>query len=253
MPSMNQLYNNSASATGTIENPKKLLASPRHTLTLFGIVMILLVAGVLNVSNKPAVSQTPDPSQMLKTNLIMIAILWYWAFFIYKGMQGYGRSVLEFFEFKSFTPNKLISDCAYAVLALVLIYACSSGVHHLLPDQVSQSSNPILSSRPTGLFGITAWICLSISAGICEEIVFRGYLQRQLALMTGNVGIAILLQAILFGIGHAYEGLSSVIAIVLHGLFLGILAKWRGNIRAGIIEHAAWDILAGFGLLSANW
>ncbi len=168
-------------------------------------------------------------------------------------MKGYCRSVLEFFELKSFAPHRLVSDCAYAVLALVLIYACSYGVHSLLPDAASQSGNPILSSRPTGILGVTAWIALSISAGICEEIVFRGYLQRQLALMTGNVGLAILLQAILFGIGHAYEGLSSVVAIVLHGLFLGMLAQWRGNIRAGIIEHAGWDILAGFGLLNANW
>ena len=71
--------------------------------------------------------------------------------------------------------------------------------------------------------------------------------------MTGKVGIAILIQAIVFGIGHAYQGLSAVLAIVLHGLFLGILAKWRGNIRAGIIEHAGWDILAGFGLIGASW
>ena len=250
---MNKLNSTSISGTEIIKNPKKLLASPRHTLILFGIVMILLVAGVLNVSNKPAVPHVPDPSQMIKTNLIMIAILWYWAFFIYKGMQGYGRSILEFFELKFFAPNKLISDCAYAVLAFALIYVCSYFVHTLLPDHASQSGNPILSSKPTGLFGVTAWICLSISAGICEEIVFRGYLQRQLSVMTGNVGVAILLQAILFGIGHAYEGLSSVVAIVLHGLILGILAKWRGNIRAGIIEHAGWDILAGFGLISANW
>ncbi|MCH8620748.1 CPBP family intramembrane glutamic endopeptidase [Undibacterium sp. TS12] len=250
---MNKLDGTSTSGAGIIENSRKLLASPRHTFTLFGIVMILLVAGILNSSNKSGVSQAANPSQMIKVNLIMIAVLWYWAFFIYKGMQGYGRSILEFFELKSFTLGKLMGDCIYAVLAFVVIYACSHGVHTLLPDQGAPSSNPILSSKPAGLLGVAVWICLSISAGICEEIVFRGYLQRQLALMTGNVGIAILLQAVLFGIGHAYEGFGSVVAIVLHGLFLGILAKWRGNIRAGIIEHAGWDIIAGFGLLNANW
>ena len=250
---MNGLNNTSANMTETIDNPKKLLASPRHTLMLFGIVMILVVAGVINSSNNSAAKQVPDPNQMIKTNLIMICVLWYWAFFIYKGMKDYGHSVLEFFGLNGFKLSKLVIDCAYAALALTLIYACSYGVHTLLPNHASQASNPILSSQPTGLFGISAWVCLSISAGICEEIVFRGYLQRQLTLMTGNVGVAILLQAILFGIGHAYEGLSAVLAIVLHGLFLGILAKWRGNIRAGIVEHAGWDILAGFGFIGANW
>ncbi|MFZ6657676.1 CPBP family intramembrane glutamic endopeptidase [Undibacterium sp. TJN19] len=250
---MNSINNTPANVVETIDNPKKLLASPRHTLMLFGIVMILLVAGVMNSSNTGAAKQIPDSNQMLKTNLVMICVLWYWAFFIYKGMKDYGHSVLEFFGLTSFKLHKIFSDCAYAALAFALIYACSYGVHTLLPDQASQAGNPILSSQPTGFFGISAWICLSISAGICEEIVFRGYLQRQLTSMTGNVGVAIVLQAILFGIGHAYEGLSSVLAIVLHGLFLGILAKWRGNIRAGIIEHAGWDILAGFGFIGANW
>lgn len=236
-----------------MEISKNLLASPKHTLTLFGILTILLVAGVLNSSKNITASHVTDSTQMIKNDLIMIGMLWLWVVFVYRGMKDHGHSILEFFEFKSFTLSKIISDCAYAALALALIYACSIGVHHFLPDHASQSNNPLLSSKPEGLLGITVWLCISISAGISEEIVFRGYLQRQLAVITGRVGIAILAQGVVFGIGHAYEGVSSVLAIVLHGLFLGMLAHWRGNIRACIIEHAGWDILAGFGLLDANW
>ena len=245
---MNKLNNTSISVPNTIENPKNLLASPRHTWTLFGIVMILLVAGVVNSSNHLTAGQVSD-STRIKNDLVMIGMQWLWVYFIYKGMQEYGHSILEFFGLKSFTPSKLISDCAYAALAFALIYAFDIGVHNLLPDHASDSNNPLLASKLNGVFDIAVWICVSMSAGICEEIVFRGYLQRQLTLMTGNVGITIVAQAVLFGIGHAYEGVSAVLAIVLHGLFLGILAKWRGNIRAGIVEHAGWDILAGFGLL----
>ena len=237
----------------TIENPKTLLASRRHTLTLFAIVTFLTVAGVLNASKNITATQAWDPVQMIKTDLIMIGMLWAWVWFVYKGMQEYGHSILDFFGSRSFTPAKLVSDFAWAALAFAVIYASSIGVHALLPEQAAESNNPLLSSTPTGVFGIAVWLCLSISAGICEEIVFRGYLQRQLTSVTGKVGIAILLQAIVFGIGHAYQGLSAVLAIVLHGLFLGILAKHRGNIRAGIIEHAGWDILAGFGLIGASW
>jgi membrane protease YdiL (CAAX protease family) len=250
---MNSLDNTSTSVAKTTENPKKLLAAPRHTLILLGIVMVLLVAGVLNSSNNSTARQVSDPTRMITNDLTMIGMLWLWVFFIYRGMQDYGHSFLKFLELKSFTPHKLMADCAYAALAFAVIYGCAIGVHNLLPDQASQSNNPLLSSKPDGVFGIIIWVSLSSSAGICEEIVFRGYLQRQLALITGNVSVAIVLQATLFGIGHAYEGVSSVLAIGLHGLFLGMLAKWRGNIRAGIIEHAGWNILAGFGLIGANW
>lgn len=250
---MSNLDSASTSVMNKTGNPRNLLAAPRHTLILFGILAILMVAGVLNSSKNITASHVTDATQMIKNDLIMIGMLWLWVFFIYRGMKEHGRSILEFFEFKSFTPTKLISDCVYAALAFALIYACSVGVHHFLPDQSAQSNNPLLTSQPAGLLGVAVWICISISAGISEEIVFRGYLQRQLTSMTGRVVIAILAQGVVFGIGHAYEGFSSVLAIVLHGLFLGILAHWRGNIRAGIIEHAGWDILAGFGLLGANW
>jgi uncharacterized protein len=233
-----------------------LLASPRHTWTLFGIVMLLTVAGVLNASHGTSASQVgevPDPGGMIKTNLIVICMLWGWVFFVYRGIQEHGHSLLSFFDFKAFTSGKLASDFAYALLIGGLIYACSTGVHTFMPEPSAQGGNPILSSTPTGLLGIIVWIALSISAGISEEIVFRGYLQRQLTSMTGKLGLAIFLQGLLFGVGHAYEGVSSVIAIVLHGLFLGVLAAWRGNIRAGVIEHVGWDILAGFGFIGANW
>jgi membrane protease YdiL (CAAX protease family) len=248
---MGNLDNNAISATAITANPKQLLAAPRHTLTLFGILAILVVAGVMNSSKTITASDAADSARMIKTDLIMIGMLWLWVLFVFRGMREYRRSILEFFDFKSVTPAKLIGDCAGAALAFAVIYACSFGVHHLLPSHAS--SNPILSSEPQGVLGIVVWLCLSISAGISEEIVFRGYLQRQLSSMTGKVAVAILVQAAVFGIGHAYEGFASVVAIVLHGLFLGILAQWRGNIRAGIIEHAGWDILAGFGLIGASW
>jgi membrane protease YdiL (CAAX protease family) len=250
---MNNLDSTSISGPQTAENPRALLAAPKHTMILFGIVMMLTVAGVLNSSNSLTASQAMTPAQMIKTDLVMIGVLWMWVFFVYRGMQDYGHSILEFLGLKSFTPIELVRDCVYAALAFALIYLCSMGLHSLVPENAAQSNNPLLTSTPEGLFGIAVWICLSISAGICEEIVFRGYLQRQLALMTGNAGIAIVLQALLFGIGHAYEGVGAVLAIVAHGLFLGILAHWRRNIRAGMIEHAGWDILAGFGLIGANW
>ena len=110
------------------------------------------------------------------------------------------------------------------------------------------ASNPLLPAVPSGVTEILLWVGLSISAGICEETVFRGYLQRQLAALSGSTVVAILGQAIVFGAAHGYEGVGSVVRIVVYGLATGILAQWRRNIRAGVLAHAAWDMLAGLGL-----
>jgi len=89
------------------------------------------------------------------------------------------------------------------------------------------------------------WIPVALSAGFCEEVAFRGYLQKQFQVITGNAGWAVLFQAI-FGIGHLYEGVGQVARITMFGVLFGLLALWRKSLRPGMIAHAWSDI---FGLI----
>jgi uncharacterized protein len=92
---------------------------------------------------------------------------------------------------------------------------------------------------------LTFWIALSVTAGICEETIFRGYLQRQFMALTKNAPAGILLSAATFGAAHAYQGLRMVILIALYGAMFGTLAYWRGSVRPGMIAHAWQDSLNG--------
>lgn len=105
---------------------------------------------------------------------------------------------------------------------------------------------------PQGPLEMAAWIALCVAAGFCEEFVFRGYLQRQFLALTGRVDIAIALQALVFGIGHMYQGMKGVITIAIYGAMFGILAAVRKSLRPGMIQHASQDIFSGLigGLLA---
>ena len=92
---------------------------------------------------------------------------------------------------------------------------------------------------------LTLWIALSVTAGICEETIFRGYLQRQFMALSKSAPVGILLSAVVFGAAHAYQGFRMVILIGLYGAMFGILAHWRGTVRPGIIAHAWNDSLNG--------
>jgi membrane protease YdiL (CAAX protease family) len=179
----------------------------------------------------------------------MIGMEWLWVRFIYKGMKTDQRSILGFFGRHQLTLREFGKDVAYAALAFGVDCLCNASVVGLL-QHGAPPGDPLLAALPVGLVAVTLWVCLSVTAGVCEEIVFRGYLQRQLTAITGRVGIAIVGQGILFGIGHGYQGSVAVISIILNGIVMGALAAWRGNIRAGILEHATWDILAGFGIVT---
>jgi uncharacterized protein len=227
-----------------------LLASRKHTGIFLAICVMVTVISALNANSGSGSNSTASPNHLINVYLFLIGLEWLWVRFVYKGMQQHGRSIVEFFGQRWFTPSHVAKDIAYAALAYGLNYAYSIGRSHLFHHGVAPI-NPLVPVSPQGVLGISVWLALSLTAGICEEIVFRGYLQRQLKAITGSTSIAIFGQAVIFGIGHGYEGVGAVIAIVVHGLVLGALAAWCGNIRACIVEHAAWDILEGLGITNA--
>jgi CAAX protease family protein len=90
------------------------------------------------------------------------------------------------------------------------------------------------------------WILLSLTAGICEEAINRGYLQRQFSAWSRSATLGIILQALVFGACHAYQGFLRTIPITALGLLLGVLAQWRKTVRPGMITHFLQDALAIF-------
>ena len=89
------------------------------------------------------------------------------------------------------------------------------------------------------------WFCVSVTAGFCEETIFRGYLQRQFAAIANSMLIGVLLSAVVFGASHGYEGAARMILIGIYGLMFGLLAWWRKSLRPGMMAHAWHDALRG--------
>jgi Type II CAAX prenyl endopeptidase Rce1-like len=54
-----------------------------------------------------------------------------------------------------------------------------------------------------------------------------------------------LIQGIIFGMGHGYQGVKLVPVIALYGCLFGLLAQWRRSLRPGIIAHFLQDGIAG--------
>jgi len=92
---------------------------------------------------------------------------------------------------------------------------------------------------------IALWFAVSASAGICEETIFRGYLQRQLMVMTRSRPAGMILAAATFGLVHLYQGWRMATVIGLYGLMFGVLAHWRRTVRPGMSAHAWQDALTG--------
>lgn len=89
------------------------------------------------------------------------------------------------------------------------------------------------------------WAALSMTAGSCEEIIFRGYLQRQLAAWAGHPWAGLTLSAAVFGLAHGYLGPARMVQMGVLGALFGALALWRRSLRPGILAHTWTNLFAG--------
>jgi hypothetical protein len=94
---------------------------------------------------------------------------------------------------------------------------------------------------------------VSITAGICEEALFRGFLLWYFAVWVGPWPAAIL-SSIVFGAGHAYLGVRQIPNTALIGLIMATLALLSGSLWPAMLLHAAIDWNSGdlgFSVLNA--
>jgi membrane protease YdiL (CAAX protease family) len=85
---------------------------------------------------------------------------------------------------------------------------------------------------------------LSFTAGICEELLYRGYLIWYLSHWLSFYPAAAL-ASLLFGIGHVYQGWRGVITTGFVGAFLAAVYLITGSLYAGMVMHALMDAHSG--------
>jgi membrane protease YdiL (CAAX protease family) len=130
-----------------------------------------------------------------------------------------------------------------ALLGNLLVKVSGSHIDPQKIGDVTQKLTPV-----TGI-EMLLFLVLSISAGVCEELVFRGYLQQQFARMGHRVWVGVALSALVFGAAHGYEGVAGVLLIAAYGAMFGVLALLRRGLRTGMIAHAWHDSISGLALV----
>lgn len=85
---------------------------------------------------------------------------------------------------------------------------------------------------------------VSMSAGICEELLFRGFFLAVFAEPLG-VWVSLVLGSFLFGLCHLYQGWANVLRTGVIGLVLGIIYVFTESLWVVIALHALMDIFGG--------
>ncbi|MEY4069568.1 MAG: hypothetical protein RL721_182 [Candidatus Eisenbacteria bacterium] len=85
---------------------------------------------------------------------------------------------------------------------------------------------------------------LAVTAGVCEELLFRGFLVWYLGHFMPPM-LALATQAALFGLAHAYQGRAGVLKTGFAGAFFTGVVVVSGSVLPAMLIHALMDLHAG--------
>ncbi len=98
---------------------------------------------------------------------------------------------------------------------------------------------------PNNLLEFLPYCALAITAGVCEEFLYRGFAMAALVRAGLPIWIVVLLTAVLFGLAHTYQGKSGVAGTSLMGIVFGGFRILTDSLVPVTLWHATVDIVAG--------
>lgn len=139
---------------------------------------------------------------------------------------------------------------ALALITAFLIYSWQSA-RKMKPEkkaETARSLGKLVHFLPHTTREYRHFVGISITAGIVEETLYRGFAFWYLAHYM-PIWSVILLSSIIFGLGHTYQGVGGVARVSLVGVAFGVLYVLTGSIWLPMLMHIILDAVQGAGIL----
>jgi len=86
---------------------------------------------------------------------------------------------------------------------------------------------------------------LAVTAGVCEEFLYRGFAMDALSRVGFPAWAVVILTAVLFGLAHAYQGRGGILGTFVMGLLFGVVRLTYATLAPVMIVHVVVDLVAG--------
>jgi membrane protease YdiL (CAAX protease family) len=111
-----------------------------------------------------------------------------------------------------------------------------------VPDFMRKLAERLLPTRP---LEFAPYCALAITAGVCEEFLYRGFAIAALSRAGILPWAVVLITSLLFGLAHTYQGKSGVLGTMLMGVVFGISRLIFQSLIPVMVWHTAVDVVAG--------
>jgi len=202
--------------------------------TVLGLAVVLAYALAPLMQRTVSLGNTHDDLAAISRDWIVVVVLAILGF-------GFQRRNAGFFGLRMPGRRDVLTMFAFLAVTAVLIVGLSAipSVHRALLAVQNQRFATVPFAVRLGLV---------LTAGICEEVIFRGYLIEQIRDWTGSISVGAWTSLILFSLPHAwFYGFTLALLIpALLGGSLILLYVLRRNLPVCILMHAMVD---GYSLL----
>jgi membrane protease YdiL (CAAX protease family) len=228
------------------KNKKALMESKNKRVTL--ILLLFLLVGwpllsyiIMGESKSEMGFEGMDPISQIYLPTIIIEWL---IFLLVLLVLKRGKENLSTVGFSKFTLANLGVGLAFLLFANITLFGLAYILQFFNLTVPKEIAFILPRTKTERLF----WIILSITAGICEETGFRGYVLTKLNLFFNNWYLTVALSSLSFGLGHFYQGTGGIILTGVYGLLFCLLFIWRKSLIPGIFAHFLQDLFALFTL-----
>lgn len=231
------------------DSPSTEIRAPRGIAPVWHTV--LLVVALIAFSVAGADSQHGTIAAIGRPLFYLSTMLFEWGllFYVWWGVAKRGMSMRELIGGRWERFEDILLDVALAIgfwfAALMVLAGVAFALRLKGPSSIGEAIKPLAPLVPHSSTELLIWAGLSITAGVCEEVIFRGYFQKQFGNWARTMWLGLIASAVLFGAGHGYEGRQKMLIIGVYGLLFGLLAHFRRSLRPGMITHAIHDFVMG--------
>ena len=140
------------------------------------------------------------------------------------------------------------------VLAVASLAALQSYSRWQMSDERRRQSVREVADRlapflPRTREAMPAFNALAVTAGICEEILYRGFFLWYASQFFGSdlrgLVTSVLVTSVVFGLGHVYQGARGIFMVFLAGVVHGAVYVLSGSLWIPMALHASVDLLGG--------
>lgn len=212
----------------------------RNLLAIIGVfVPIVLYIITILYGKKLIVENFHLESLMAKVIISKILI---WCIFFLTILYSLGIEKRKFTEWKD-VPYRwpfYIKIIIFTFLAFAVIGIGTSNLLHYLgfSSKTKEDLSGFVKQYPVFIY------VASITAGIVEEYIFRGYMMTRIYSVSGSKFWAIIISSIIFSAAHySYGTAFMLVQPFLFGLVFAVLYFKYRNLKVLIVFHILWDII----------